>query len=71
MSDPDDNLLALEEGLRELACSDPVAAKVVELHHFAGLTQELSAEVLGLTVYQVRQKWTFARAWLKAVLANP
>jgi RNA polymerase sigma factor (TIGR02999 family) len=71
MSDPDDNLLALDEALGELASSDPVAAKVVELHHFAGLTQELTAEALGLTVYQVRQKWTFARAWLKTVLAHP
>lgn len=69
--DPDEMLLALDEALRELALHDALAARVVELHHFAGLTQELTAATLGLTVYQIRQKWSFARAWLKSVLANP
>jgi hypothetical protein len=26
------------------------------------------ASALELSVYQVRQKWTFARAWLKIIL---
>jgi DNA-directed RNA polymerase specialized sigma24 family protein len=60
----DDQLLALDEALTALALEDPQAAQVVELHHFAGLSHELVARSLGITVYQARQKWTYARAWL-------
>ncbi|HLN27875.1 MAG TPA: ECF-type sigma factor [Gemmataceae bacterium] len=65
---PDEQLLALDEALARLAGEDPLAARVVDLHHFAGLPHEQVAEILYLTIYQARQKWTFARAWLKAAL---
>lgn len=61
----DENLLALDGALTKLAAEDPIAAKVVELHHFAGLAHEEVAETLDITVYRARQKWTFARAWLR------
>ena len=38
---------------------------MVEMHHFCGLSHEIVAESPGLTVYRVRQKWTYARAWLR------
>ena len=66
--DPDDQLLALDDALTRLAAEDPQAAQVVEMHHFAGLSHELVAESLGVTVYQVRQKWSYARAWLRESL---
>ena len=66
--EPDDTLLALDEALTGLAGEDPVAAKVVELRHFAGLGHGAVAATLGITVYQVRQKWTYARAWLRDAL---
>ena len=65
---PDDDLLALDDALTRLAREDPVAARVVELHHFAGLGHEQVAAALGLTVYRARQKWTYARAWLRNAL---
>jgi RNA polymerase sigma factor (TIGR02999 family) len=65
---PDDHLLALDEGLSRLKVEDPVAAKVVELRRFAGLGHQEVAATLGLTVYQARQKWTYARAWLRDCL---
>jgi RNA polymerase sigma factor (TIGR02999 family) len=65
---PDDDLLALDGALTRLAREDPVAARVVELHHFAGLGHEQVASALGLTVYRARQKWTYARAWLRNAL---
>src|SRR5260370_1194730 len=34
---PDEDLIALDEALTQLAAEDPVAARVVELRHFAGL----------------------------------
>jgi RNA polymerase sigma factor (TIGR02999 family) len=52
----DDTLLALDEALTRLATEDAVAAKVVELHHFAGLDHERVAETLDITVYRARQK---------------
>ena len=67
---PDESLLALDEALTRLAAEDPVAAKVVELRRFAGLGHETVAEVLGVSVYLARQKWAYARAWLKDVLTE-
>ena len=65
-----DELLALEDALTRLAEEDVVAARVVELRHFAGLGHEAVAVTLGITVYQARQKWTYARAWLRDALAR-
>ena len=65
---PDDDLFALDEALTRLAGEDAVAARVVELRHFAGLGHEQIAATLGLTIYQARQKWTYARAWLRNAL---
>jgi RNA polymerase sigma factor (TIGR02999 family) len=66
----DEELLALDEALGQLAAEDAVAARVVELRHFAGLGHEQVAGVLGITVYQARQKWAYARAWLRAALGG-
>ena len=66
---PDEDILALDETLTHLAAEDPVAAKVVELRQFAGLGHEAIAAALGITVYQARQKWTYARAWLRDALS--
>ena len=67
---PDDRLLALDDALKNLGDEDPVAARVVELRQFAGLGHEQIAGVLGITVYQARQKWTYARAWLRDALGD-
>jgi RNA polymerase sigma factor (TIGR02999 family) len=65
----DDRLLALDEALTRLAEEDALAAKVVELRRFVGLGHDDIAAALGVTTYQARQKWTYARAWLKDALA--
>ena len=67
-SAPDEAILELDEALSFLAVDDSLAAQVVNLHHFAGLSHEHVAEMLEITVYQARQKWTYARAWLKTAL---
>jgi RNA polymerase sigma factor (TIGR02999 family) len=64
----DDRLLALDEALARLAEEDALAARVVELRHFAGLGHEEIAGALRITAYQARQKWTYARAWLSEAL---
>jgi RNA polymerase sigma factor (TIGR02999 family) len=68
--DPDTRLLALDEALTRLAAEDPLAARVVELGHFAGAGHDAVAATLGITVYAARQKWAFARAWLRDAMTN-
>ena len=68
--DADERLLVLDDALTHLVGDDPLAARIVELHHFVGMSHEQVASALELSVYQVRQKWTYARAWLKACLAE-
>src|SRR5262249_36967943 len=66
----DEDLLALDEALGRLAAEDALAGRVVELRPFAGLGDEDIAGGLGIAVYQARQKWAFARAWLRAALGG-
>ncbi len=61
---PDEVLLALDEALDELPEVDAVAAEVVKLQFFAGLTQEETARLLGVSRSTVVRAWVFARAWL-------
>lgn len=61
----DDRLLELDEALGRLAAEDPLAARIVDLRRFAGLGHEEIAAALGITVYEARRKWTYARAWLR------
>jgi RNA polymerase sigma factor (TIGR02999 family) len=64
----DDRLLALDAALTRLAAEDPVAARVVELRHFAGLSIEDAAAALGLSRATAYRHWTYARAWLRDAL---
>ena len=61
---------ALDQALTELAAEDELAAKVVELRYFAGLGHEQIAEFTGVSVYEARKKWTYARAWLRERLSD-
>ena len=66
----DDHLLALDAALTRLATEDPVAARVVELRHFAGLSIEDVAVTLGLSRATAYRHWTYARAWLRDAIAG-
>lgn len=67
---PDERLLALDDAISRLAIEDHLAARVVELRRFAGLNHAQIATALGITVYQARQKWTYARAWLRDAMTK-
>jgi RNA polymerase sigma factor (TIGR02999 family) len=69
-SDSDSKLLALDDALILLAKEDPIAAKVVELKRFGGIGHEETAAALGITVYLARQKWIYARAWLREAIGE-
>src|SRR5262245_43203045 len=62
--DADQQLLAVHEVLDELASEHPAQAQVVKLRYFAGMTNEETAQVLGVSVATVKNYWTFARAWI-------
>lgn len=49
---------------------DPSVARVVELRHFGGPNHEQIAAALGITIYEARQKWTYARTWLLDTLGD-
>lgn len=60
--------IELDDALRRLAEAAPRAAKVVELHYFAGLPLEDIARYIGVSERTVNREWRFARAWLHAGL---
>lgn len=57
-------LLALDEALERLAALDRRLSQVVEYRYFGGLTEEETAEVLGVTRRTVQRDWAKARGWL-------
>jgi RNA polymerase sigma factor (TIGR02999 family) len=63
-----DALLALDEALTRLASVDNRLSRVVECRFFGGLTEEETAEVLGVTVRTVRRDWTKAKGWLNRAI---
>ncbi|HKN66786.1 MAG TPA: sigma-70 family RNA polymerase sigma factor [Gemmatimonadaceae bacterium] len=63
-----DTLLAINEALLELSRIDERLSSVVECRFFGGLTEEETAEVLGVTARTVRRDWTKAKGWLHRTL---
>ena len=61
---PAEHLLALDEALTRLAAQDAQAARLVDLHCFAGLSIEQAAEMLGISARTAYRDWSFAQAWL-------
>jgi RNA polymerase sigma factor (TIGR02999 family) len=67
--DPDD-LLALDEALRQFEIEDPLKARLVKLRYFAGLTLPDAAAALGISLATAKRHWVYARAWLYGRLQN-
>jgi RNA polymerase sigma factor (TIGR02999 family) len=63
-----ENLLALDEALSQLEATDAVAAELVKLRYFAGLTGIEAAEALGMSSTTADRTWAYARAWLQKKL---
>jgi RNA polymerase sigma factor (TIGR02999 family) len=61
-------LFAVDEALARLAAREPVIARLVELHFFAGLTLQQAAQCLGLSERTTYRHWAYARAWLRREL---
>lgn len=61
-------LIQLDDALESLQRVDRQQAQIVELRFFGGLTEDETAEVLGISARTVRRDWRVARAWLSAEL---
>jgi RNA polymerase sigma factor (TIGR02999 family) len=65
------HVLDVDAALEKLSARDPRLARVVECRFFAGLTEEETAEALGISVRTAQREWFKARAWLRAELGGP
>lgn len=63
-------LLNLDEALERLAAFEPRLARVVDCRFFGGLTEEETAQALGVTVRTVQRDWVKARVLLRRALES-
>lgn len=66
-----DTLIELDEALTRLADIDERLSRVVECRFFGGMTEEETAEALGVTSRTVRSDWATARGLLYLELSAP
>ena len=66
----DEDLLALDGALEQLAQAHPACAQLIKLRFFAGLTQEEAAASLGIARRTANRYWAFAKAWLYDALCK-
>jgi RNA polymerase sigma factor (TIGR02999 family) len=66
-----EDLLALDEALERLTAEEPVAADVVKLRYFAGLTTKQAAAALGISLRTANRHWAYAKAWLFQQMNGP
>ena len=68
VSSPD--LVKLDDALNALGELDPRKAKVVELRFFGGLSEQETAEVLGISRKTVERDWRMAKLWLVSEMSD-
>jgi RNA polymerase sigma factor (TIGR02999 family) len=62
------DLLAINEALDRFERIDHVAAELVKLRYYAGLTIPQAADALGISSTTADRYWAYARAWLHTEL---
>ena len=70
--DPALQRLDLEQvgpALDELAALEPRLAQVVECRFFGGMTEEETAEALGISLRTAKRDWARAKSWLHKEIA--
>ena len=66
----DADVVRLGEALKALAQMDPQLAQVVDCRFFAGLDEQETAQVMGVSDRTIRRWWVQARAWIHAELTE-
>ena len=64
------DVIEVHEALNELANIDKRKSRVVELKFFGGLSNEETAQVLGVSPGTVMRDWTLAKAWLRLAMKH-
>jgi RNA polymerase sigma factor (sigma-70 family) len=64
-----DLILAVDRAVDTLASFNERLARVVECRYFAEMTEEETAQALGVSLRTVQRDWMRARAWLRKELA--
>jgi RNA polymerase sigma factor (TIGR02999 family) len=62
-------LLDLDRALEQLRERDERLARTVECRFFAGLSEDETAEALGVSLRTAQRNWMRARAWIRSELA--
>ena len=64
-----DDVVVVDELLGRLEKIDPRQGRLVELRFFAGLTEEETAEAMGISSATVKREWRSVKAWLTREMA--
>jgi RNA polymerase sigma factor (TIGR02999 family) len=59
-----EDLLALDDALRQFESEEPLKARLVKLRYFAGLSLADAATALGISAATAKRHWVYARSWL-------
>jgi RNA polymerase sigma factor (TIGR02999 family) len=68
VDDQPDVVLQIDDALERVASIEPRVAKVVECRFFGGLSEQETADALGLTHRTVQRDWVKARVLLRRAL---
>jgi RNA polymerase sigma factor (TIGR02999 family) len=63
-SETPEELVGIAQLLRALEACNPRWLKVVDARYFGGMTEDETANVLGVSTRTIRRDWTEARQWL-------
>jgi RNA polymerase sigma-70 factor (ECF subfamily) len=63
-----EQVIHLNEALKQLADRDRRASQVVELKYFGGMNYDEIASVLDVSAITVRRDWEYAKTWLRKEL---
>lgn len=69
-ADQPEAMLQLSDAIDRLAAVEPRLARVVDCRFFGGLSEEETADALGVTVRTVQRDWAKARMLLRRALAE-
>jgi RNA polymerase sigma factor (TIGR02999 family) len=61
-----EEVVDLDDSLIKLATENPLAAEIVKLRVFAGLSLDEAAACIKVSRATAHRHWTYARAWLRA-----
>lgn len=59
-----EDILEIDDALRAFREVQPLAARLVELRYFGGMSHEEAAAAVGISVRHAHRYWNYAKAWL-------